>query len=139
MGKSLAIRIVGIIAYILFGISLLLAVLFFINYNEAPMLVFTYILTAIAMGTTLIFSVIGMFQSKKSMINSLSVLGVIAVLVLISYLMSSSEMPTFFGVEGFKLTGSTLQLIDTSLFLLYILMASSFIGLIYTEIRGAFK
>ncbi|MFA6402239.1 MAG: hypothetical protein WCX31_11545 [Salinivirgaceae bacterium] len=139
MGKSLAIRIVAIIFYILFGISLLLAVLFFINYNEAPMIIFTYILTFIAMAATLIFSVIGMFSSKKAMINSLSVLGVIGVLVLISYLMSSSEMPTFFGVEAFNLTGSTLQLIDTSLFLMYILTGLSFVGLLYSEVRGAFK
>ncbi|MCK9206769.1 MAG: hypothetical protein M0P66_06635 [Salinivirgaceae bacterium] len=139
MEKSLAIRIVAIIFYILFGISLLLGVLFYINWNEAPMIVFTYILTAISMAATLIFTVLSMFQSKKSMINSLTVLGIFGVLILISYFMSSSEMPTFFGVEAFNLTGTTLQMIDTSLFLMYILTGLAFVGLLYSEIRGALK
>ncbi|HAM98778.1 MAG TPA: hypothetical protein DCQ26_09230 [Marinilabiliales bacterium] len=139
MEKSLAIKIASIIFYILFGISILLGVLFYINDNESPMLVYTYILTGIAMASTLIFTVVSMFQSKKSLISSLTVIGLFGALVLISYLMSSDAMPTFFGVETFKLTGGTLKLIDTSLFMMYILIAVSFVGLLYTEIRGAFK
>lgn len=139
MEKSLAIKIASIIFYILFGISILLGVLFYINGNESPMLVYTYILTGIAMASTLIFTVVSMFQSKKSLISSLTVIGLFGALVLVSYLMSSDAMPTFFGVETFKLTGGTLKMIDTSLFMMYILIAVSFVGLLYTEIRGAFK
>ncbi len=139
MEKSLAIKIASIIFYILFGISILLAVMFYINMNEAPMLVYTYILTGIAMGSTLIFTILGMFQSKKSLISSLTVIGIFGVLVLVSYILSSDAMPSFFGVETYKLTGSTLKMIDTSLYMMYILIATSFIGLLYTEIRGAFK
>lgn len=139
MEKSLAIKIVAIIFYVLFGLSLFLAALFFINFDEAPMIVYTYILSGIAIAAAIIFSIISMFRSKQTLIQSLSVLGVIGALVLVSYLMSSSEMPTFFGVETFNLTASTLKLVDTSLFLLYILTGISFVGLIYSEVRGAFK
>lgn len=139
MEKSLALKIVSIIFYLLFGLSLLLVVLFFINSKEAPMIIYTYVLAGIAMAATVIFSILSMFKSKQSAIRSLSVFGVIGGFVLVSYLMSSSEMPTFFGVENYALSISKLKLIDTSLFLLYILTGISVVGLIYSEVRGAFK
>jgi len=149
MEKSLAIRIVAILSYILLGLSLLIGVTYYVTTTPSdapltdPMLIFSYTLFGLLVVVTIVFTLIGMFSTKKAAIDSLKVIGIAGVLVLVSYLMSSSEIPTFFGVEELiskqNLTAAKLQLIDTSLFLMYILTGFAFVGLIYSEIRAAFK
>jgi hypothetical protein len=139
MGKSLATRIIQILFLVLFGLSIVLAVLFTINTNGVLLLVYTYTLFGIALGTALIFGILNMFKSKKSMISSLIVLGIFGALLLISYLMSSDAIPHFIGVDEFNVTAAISKWIGTALYMLYIMMGVSVVGLIFSEIRGALK
>jgi hypothetical protein len=96
-------------------------------------------LFGIALGTALIFGILNMFKSKKSMISSLIVLGIFGALLLISYLMSSDAIPHFIGVDEFNVTAAISKWIGTALYMLYIMMGVSVVGLIFSEIRGALK
>ncbi len=137
MEKSLATRIIQILFLLLFGASILLTIIFAINTNGVPLLVFTYILFAIALGSALLFAIMNMFKTKKSMLTSLMVIGVFLVLVLISRVLASDAIPH--GVEDFNITAASSRWIGTSLYMLYILMGVSFLGVIFSEIRGALK
>jgi len=139
MGKSLAIKIISILFYLIFGISILFTIIFAINMNEELLIIWTYILGIIAVASTLVFAILQMFKSKKSMLTSFGVIAVFGILILVSYLLSSSAMPNFLGVDSFKLTPTVLKWVDTSLHLLYILLGASFFGLIFSEVRNAFN
>lgn len=139
MEKSFAIKIVSILFYVLFGVSALLGVLFYSNYNADMLLSWTYVLAGMSAVSIIVLSVLGMFRSKQSLINSLVVFGIFGVLVLVCHMLASGTMPTFFGSEAFELTPSRLKWIDTGLFSMYTLMGVAFIGLIFTEIRSAFN
>jgi amino acid transporter len=141
MGKAIEFRAVAILSFILLGVSTLLGLLFYISSdkNPDPMLFYTYVLVAIAAVITLLFTILGVFSSKKSLKSSAIVLGIALVLIVIAYTMASDKMPTFFGVEAFHLTSTILKLVDTSLYLLYILTGIAFIGLFYTEIARSIK
>lgn len=139
MGKSLATRIIQILFLALFGLSILLTVIFAINQKGDVLLIYTYVLFAIALGAALLFAVINMFKSKKSLISSLIVMGIFGVLVLVSYALASGSIPQFIGVETFDVTASISRWIGTSLYMLYIMLGAAFVGLIFSEIRGAIK
>jgi hypothetical protein len=139
MEKSLAIKIVGILFYVLFGVSLIMGIAFYFNYNADMLLYWSYVLAATAAVLVVALSFIGIFKSKKSLISSLIVLGAFGALVLTCYALSSDAMPTFFGSETFELTPSGLKWIDTGLFTMYALMGGAFIGLVFTEIKSAFN
>lgn len=140
MGNSLAIRIVNILFIAIFSISALLGIVFMVNMNENMLLIWTYGLTAVAVGLLVVFGLANMFKSKKSIISSLIMLGVTAVLVGISYALASDAI--IFDVAGKPIDDITSvgsKWSGATLYLLYVLLGLSFVSLIYTEIRGAFK
>ncbi|MDA3890243.1 MAG: hypothetical protein PF517_01115 [Salinivirgaceae bacterium] len=142
MGESLAIKIINIVFYVLFAVSVLLGIIFFaVNKNEEPLIVGGYILTIVSVGSILLFGVVNMFKSKSSIITSLGIIGAFVVLIGISYAFASSVIPLDAAGElvDEALTASGSRWSGASLYLLYILLAVSFISLIFTEIRGAFK
>lgn len=138
MQQTLAVKLVNILFYVLMGIGAFLGVFFYIKPgSEDSLLYWTYVLLAISFVLIVLVSFMGMFNSKKSAISSLIYLAITAVLVIGAYSLSSSEMPTFFGVEAFTLTPTSLKWMDTALYLTYVLLGGSFIGLIYSEIYDA--
>jgi len=139
MEKSLAIRIVSILFFVLFGVSALLGIIFMVNLDENMLLVWAYVLSIGAIGTVVVFGLMNMFSDKKNIITSLLVMGGFAVLVGISYALASDVIPLDAAQKPFDITSVTSQWSGATLYLLYILLGLSFISLIYTEIRGAFK
>lgn len=140
MGNSLAIRIVNILFISIFAISALLGVVFMVNMNEDILLIWTYGLTVIAVGLLVVFGLANMFKSKKTIISSLIMIGVTVVLVGISYALASDAL--VFDVAGKPIDDITnvgSKWSGATLYLLYVLLGLSFISVIYTEIRGAFK
>lgn len=141
MGQSLAARIVSILFYVLFAVSIVLGVLFFINkegYTDT-LLIWSAILALGAIGVTFLFTLANMFKTKKTMLSSLLVIGIFAVLIGVSYAMSSGEVLYNAAGEAFDETEQVFRWTGASLHLLYILLGASFLSLIFTEIRGAFK
>jgi pimeloyl-ACP methyl ester carboxylesterase len=139
MEKSLAIKIISIMLYVLFGVSLLIGVLFFINKNENSLLVWAYVLVGLSMGAAVIFALVNMFKTKKNVINSLIALGAFVVLYAISYALADDTIQTNAAGELFDITAGTSKMSGMLLYSLYILLGASFLSLIYSEIRGAFK
>jgi hypothetical protein len=140
MGNSSAIRIVQILFIALFSISVLLGILFFVNKNENPLLIWMGVLVALAFGATLVFMFANVFKSKKTIITSLLVAGGFGVFVLISYILASGAIPVQAdGVPFENITEVGSRWSGTILYLLYFLLGGSFLSLIYTEIRGALK
>jgi len=140
MGKSLAVRIISILFGVIFGLSVLLGVVFFIKENEDLLLVWTYALTVIAIGITALFGLANMFKTKKTLISSLLVIVGFLILGGISYSLSSDYVPL--DAAGKPLMGITeigSKWSGTILYLLYILLGLSFVSLVYTEIRAIFK
>ncbi|MGE4289876.1 MAG: hypothetical protein AB7E36_14415 [Salinivirgaceae bacterium] len=139
MEKSLAIKIISILFYVMFVVSLFFGVLFFINMNENTLLVWAYALVGLSMGAVVIFALVNMFKTKKNIINSLIAVGAFAVLYAISYALADDTIQTNAAGELFDITAGTSKMSGMLLYSLYILLGASFISLIYSEIRGAFK
>jgi amino acid transporter len=140
MDRSLAIKIVSIGFYVLFGISILFGVMFAVNDGYTDLLLnWAYVLSAVAIGGALLFMIMNMFKSKKSLIMSLIIVAIFGVIFLISYSLASGAIPNFIGVKELGVTEAISKWSGTSLYMLYILMGISFVVLLYTEIRGAFK
>jgi hypothetical protein len=140
MGQSLAIRIINILFYLLFAFSIVLGIIFFaVNKNEEPLIIWSYALSIVAIGTTVLFGLANIFKSKKSFISSLVVFAAFAVLIALSYGMSDSTIPTNAAGEIFDITETVSRWSGATLYMLYILLGLSFFTLLYTEIRGAFR
>lgn len=143
MGESLAIKIINILFYFLFAIGIVLGVMFFVKGSEngEPLIVWSYVSAALAIGAALIFTFANIFKSKKSLISSIIVFTIFGVLVLISYTLANDAIPLDAVGEAIddSLSASGSRWSGTSLFMLYILLGISFISLIFTEIRGALK
>ena len=71
--------------------------------------------------------------------RSLVSIAILGGLILISYLMASSEIPTFFGYEKFNITETSSRMVGTGLISMYLFFVLAVFGILYTEIRGAFK
>lgn len=104
-------------------------------------LIWAYILVVITLIASIVFPLISVFSHPKAMIRLVAVLAGAAVLVLISYYLFSSETP----IEIIGYTGTdnrdpeTLRMIDTVLFVTYILFGMAVASILYAVISRAFK
>ncbi len=84
-----------------------------------------------------------MASDKKQALKSLLIFAGFALVVVISYLLSTSEIPTFFGVEKFvndgSLTPSISRWIGTGLILTYILAGIAIVSVIGFSLTKFFK
>lgn len=141
MEKSLAIKIISIAFFVLFGLSILLGIMFAVNQDSYTdiLLQWAYVLSVVAIGGSLLFMILNMFKSKKSIIVSLSILAIFAVILLVSYNLETDVIPSFKGIEEFNMTPGKARWSGTLLYMLYMILGGSFITLIYNEVRGIFK
>jgi len=72
------------------------------------------ILVIIGAAVALFFAGKHMFSNKKQAINTLLILIGFAVIIIVSYLASTSEIPNFFGVEKFVADGTLTPSISRS-------------------------
>jgi hypothetical protein len=98
-----------------------------------------YLLLGLAAVSTIAFSILNVFKSAKTAKRSLVSIGFMAAVIFAAYLLSSSEIPQFFGAEKFNITAGTSQAVGTGLFSMYLFFVLAVVGILYTEIRGAFK
>jgi hypothetical protein len=139
MGNSLAIKVINIIFYVIAAISIVVGVIFFAGGKDGEVLIiWMYILTALAIGVTMLFAFVNMFKSKKSLIASLVTIGAFGILTIISYLMASNN--DILNAAGEVIASGTVsQWAGAGIYMLYILLGMAFVSLIYTEIRAAFN
>lgn len=103
-------------------------------------LIWAYILILCTALAALIFPLISVLSNPKALIRMAIVIAGGAVLVLVSYFMSSASPMDIIGYTG---TGnsdpSTLKLVDTVLFVTYILFGMALASILYAIISKAFK
>jgi len=103
-------------------------------------LIWAYILVLITLIAAIVFPLIAVISNPKALIRLLAVLAGFAVLVVVSYLLSSNAAIEIIGYDG---TGNsdpgTLKMVDTVLFLTYMLFGLAVGSIFYAIISKAFK
>ena len=103
-------------------------------------LMWAYVLILITLIAAITFPLIAVISNPKALIRLLLVLAGFAVMVVVSYLLASDTAMEIIGYDG---TGNsdpgTLKMVDTVLFLTYMLFGLAFGSILYAIISKAFK
>lgn len=111
-----------------------------VYYKMDIALVWGYILLIIASLTAVIFPIVYAIVHPANMVRGLLVLVGVAVLVLISYLLSSGETLEIIGYTGTDNSNpGILKLIDTGLIFNYFVLGLALLSIVYAEISNYFK
>jgi hypothetical protein len=103
-------------------------------------LVWAYILVILTLVAAVVFPLISVLSNPKALIRLLAVLAGAAVLVVISYFTSSAEPIDIIGYTGTDNSDpGTLKMIDTVLFVTYMLFGLALASILYAIISKAFK
>ena len=141
-------KILRIALIVLFAISALITLLFYAGGEEISgmprftniFIVWAYILTGIAVGFTVIFPIIQMIKHPENAKKGLLGIAAIAVIIVIAYVMSSTEV---LGITTPELVHydvpTTLKYAGTMINSIYILAALAIVSMIYVEVSKIFK
>jgi hypothetical protein len=96
-----------------------------------------FILTAIA---SIVFPLISVFSNKKSLIRLLIVLAGAAAVILVSYLLASGSPIDIIGYSGgANKNPGTLKMVDTTLYVTYMLFGLALASILYSIVSRVFK
>lgn len=148
-------KIVTIILWVLLLISLVLIVSLMVNINEDVKtdpamlswintnLIWAYILIAFGAGVAIIAGLMQTVTDKKAAKGGLISLVFMGAVALVSYMMASSEIPQFIGVDKFinngSLTEGIAKLVDTGLYATYILLGIAILAIVLTPVVRMFR
>ena len=146
-------RITSILLWILMGLTVIFAILFYIGgvvpgtegtrYQEPKVtnsfIVFAYILLAVTILTLLFFAFRNYVMNPKGLRGVLIALGVVAVLVGISTLLADNTVLDLPHYKGSDNVPRTLFWTDIGLFVAYFLLAGAFLTIIYSVVSKYFK
>ncbi len=103
-------------------------------------LIWAYILLLLTLIASIVFPLISVLSNPKGLLRLGAVIVGAAILVVISYLMANDTPLDIIGYSG---TGNsdpeTLKMIDTVLFVTYILFGMAFASILYSVVSKAFK
>ena len=113
---------------------------YLVYYRTDIALVWAYILVVLTVIASLVFPLIHVLSNPKGLIRLVAVLAGAVVIVVVAYLLSQDTPITITGYTG---TGNTdpltLKLIDTVLFITYMLFGLALASILYSVISRAFK
>ncbi len=147
-------KIVTIVLWVLLIVSSVLIVSLMVNISEndadATMLswintniIWAYILIAFGAGVAIIAGLMQTVTDKKAAKGGAISLVFMGAVALVAYLMASSEIPQFIGVDKFindgSLTEGIAKLVDTGLYATYILLAIAILSIILTPLVRMFR
>jgi hypothetical protein len=137
-------KLASIVLYVLMAISVVIFVIMFVSIDsetdpseKARNLMtmninWSIALFAIAGVLALVFAFIQIITDKAKAISALVAIGLLAVVVIVSYVTASGEIPQFFGVDKFvadgSLTPTISKWIGTGLNVTYILSAGAILA-----------
>lgn len=143
-------KILNIATYVIFGITAVLTAMYYFG-GEVPnqthttpvhtdeMIVWAYILLAIAAGASLLFPIVRFFTNPKEAKKGLMAMGAIAVVVLLSYSISDGTLLDLPGYTGADNEPATLEFADTILFTMYFLGIGAIVSIFATELLRKFR
>lgn len=141
MSENLVNLIVKVLSWSIMGISVIISALFFIGYfNEAPFILWAYLLTGFAAALAVVFPIIFMFVYPKKALKTLGGVALIGLVFVVGYFMADSTPIASLGATqnlDFSNT-SVLIFTDTGLIATYFLAGVAVIALLLTGIRSIF-
>ncbi len=103
-------------------------------------LVWAYVLIMITLLSSIVFPLINAFSNTRRLIRLVAVLAGSAVLLVVAYLLSSGTPIEIIGYTGTDNSDpGTLKMIDTGLFVTYMMFGVALASIIYAIISRAFK
>ena len=113
----------------------------YLLYNRTDIaLIWAYLLVLITLIASIVFPLIAVISNPKALIRLLVVLAGAAVLVIISWLISKDTPIDIIGYTGTDNSDpATLKMIDTVLFVVYMLFGIALASILYAIISRAFK
>jgi len=103
-------------------------------------LIWAYILVLITLIASIVFPLIAVLSNPKALVRLLAVLAGAAVLVVVSYVLSKDTPIDIIGYTGTDNSDpGTLKMIDTVLFVTYMLFGLALASILYAIISRAFK
>lgn len=148
-------KIVTIVLWALLIVSAILIVSLVANINEEVKtdpamnswvntnLVWAYILIALGAGVAIIAGLFHTVTDKKAAKGGMISLAFLGAVAFVSYLLASSEIPQFIGVDKFindgSLTESVAKLVDTGLYATYILLGLAILSIAVTPLVRLFR
>lgn len=97
-------------------------------------IIVAYILLFVAVAAAVVFPIIQLAKNPKGAKGALIGVGVLVVVVGISYALSSDVNPS-----NINITPEAAKQVDTGLYAFYILAIAAFVSLIYAEVSKLFK
>lgn len=134
-------KILKYASYALVGISSLIALLFFFTdaVGENFYIIWTYILTGLATGITVVFSIFYYISHPNDAKGALVGIGAMAVVVLLAWLFASDDIPQFLGADKFEITSTMSRTVGAILWGVYILLTAAIVAIFYSEATKSFK
>ena len=103
-------------------------------------LIWAYVLVIITLIASLVFPLIAVIKNPKALVRLLLILAGTAVLVVIAYLLSKDTPIEIIGYTGTaNRDPGTLKMIDTVLFITYMLFGLAIASILYAVVSRAFK
>jgi hypothetical protein len=142
-------KAISITSYVIMGVSVLLAVLFYIGAANAevgqeaqnpfiqPIMVWCYGLVIAAVAATILFPLSHMFKNPKAAKSALVGLGLLLLVAGISYAMASGEVLKSY--NAYNTTEAESKMVSTGLILFYLLAGGAVIAAVYSEVSKIFK
>lgn len=148
-------KLASIVLYVLMAISVVIFVIMFASIDSETdpsenarnlmtmNINWSIALFAIAGVLALAFAIVQIVTDKSKAVSALGAIGILAVVVVISYVLSSSEIPQFFGVDKFVADGSLTPVISkwigTGLNVTYILFGGAILSVAGFGTMSVFK
>lgn len=103
-------------------------------------LMWAYILLLLTAVSAIIFPMISVFSNPRGLIRLVGVLAVAAILVVIAYLLSSDTPIHIIGYTGTaNRDPGTLRMVDTTLFVVYMLFGLALLSILYSIVARIFR
>lgn len=131
-------KYLSIIKYALLLLSLVVVVVGVAGISLDAMLMWAGVMLVLTIAMALIMPLFGVFENPQSAKGSLIGLGLIALLFVVSYLLSTADPITMAGGEVFDSKGALLYA-DTALWSTYISFGVAAISIVGSEVYNLFK
>jgi hypothetical protein len=143
-------KILSIVLYIILGVTLVFAGLFYFG-DEVEGAAFTTpeytetflnwakILVVGAAGLAIIFEIVNLILNPKNAVRTLISIVILGVIVLVAYSMGDGTPLNIVGYKGSDNVPSMLILGDTFLYTTYILIGGVLLSILYTEVSRLFR
>lgn len=148
-------KIVTIVLWVLLIVSAVLIVSMMVNIDEAnetdptmlswvnTNVIWAYILVAFAAIVAILAGLVHMVTDKKAAKQGIISIVFLGVVILVSFLLASPEIPQFIGVDKFINDGTInekiVKMVDTGLYATYLLLGIAVLSIIFTSVSRLFK